>query len=300
MIEGLICPNLTFFDSQGNLDEKTLRWHLNWILDRGVNGLFVTGTYGSGYLMRLDERIRVYEIAKEVCDKHEGSFVIGHVGTNDTNSSLILTKAAKDIGLDAVSAVNPYTFKYTDSELIRYYEKLVNAADGMPVFAYNNPKLTNKVIDLNLVIEFAKIGILAIKDSTSDIDYAKSIIENPFLIDLGFKYITGSTTNWPELSKIGVDSMISGSCNYIPELVKVLFEAGLNESDSITNYYDLVNEVNNRVKSGNSTISSHIALKARGYNAAFTKEPLFIDYENSKVRIETLINYFKGINLFEN
>lgn len=286
MIKGLICPNLTFFDSQGNLDEKTLRWHLNWILDRGVNGLFVTGTYGSGYLMSLDERIRVYEIAKEVSINHPGTFVIGHVGTNDTKSSVALTKAAKSIGLDAVSAVNPYTYKYTDDELTFYYEKLVKCAGEMPVLAYNNPDLTGKIIDLNLLNKFKDVGIFGIKDSTADPAYAKDVLSIK-----GIKYITGSNKNWPEMIKLGVDTMISGSSNYIPELIYKLYSS---RDDSVFDIYEEINKINKVVKSGNSIISSHLALHSRGYNAGFTRNPLILDYEKYAENIEKIKSCYEA------
>ena len=106
-IKGSIAPNLTFFDAEGNIDETITRWHMNWILDNGVNGLFVTGTYGSGYLMSPEQRVRVYEIAKEASEAHEGSFVIAHVGANDTATSVYLTENAAKLGFAAVSAINP-------------------------------------------------------------------------------------------------------------------------------------------------------------------------------------------------
>ena len=277
MFKGLICPNITIFDDLGYVDLEAMKIHMDFLLDNGVKGLFVTGTYGAGYLMDLDERVSIYKLAKEVSLCHEGTFVIGHVGANDTRSSEKLTNAARELGLDAVSAVNPYTYKYTDYELTSYYKALVKYANDMPVLAYNNPGLTSKAIDINLLRMFTEVGVAGIKDSTASPDYAKEVTEA--FKGTNFKYITGSNTNWPEMKKLGVDTMISGSANYIPELISKLY---LSDGDEMLRTYDIINRINKVVKTKNSIISSHLAIKARGLNAGFTRFPLMLNYEEMK------------------
>jgi len=288
-IKGSIAPNLTFFDAEGNIDETITRWHMNWILDNGVNGLFVTGTYGSGYLMSPEQRVRVYEIAKEASEAHEGSFVIAHVGANDTATSVYLTENAAKLGFAAVSAINPYTFKYTDDELLGYYKALIAAAGDMPVFAYNNPDLTNKVIDFKMVKKLQSIGIAAIKDSSINIQLASSIYHDNFMNGKDFQYISGTTTAWLALHKLGCNAMIAGVCNYAPELVSALYRLSCGDDEEKANKaYQLVNKVSAAVKKGNSLVSSHIALKARGFDAGFMKAPLMVDYEAAADSLPTI------------
>ncbi len=284
-IKGLLVPALTFFNKDGSLAKDFIRWHLNWQLSNGVNGLFVTGTYGSGYLMKPEERARVYSIAKEVSATHAGSFVIAHVGTNDTDSSAYLTSEAKKLGIDAVAAVNPCTFKYTDDELVSYYRSLTDAADGMPVFAYNNPSLTSKPIDIELIKKLVSVGVCGIKDSTSNVEYAEKILsEIP-----NFQYIAGSTKNWAKMRKLGIDTLISGMCNYIPELISSMYTASMNDDEEL--FYALFNmleDVGDTVKKGNSVVSSQLALKSRGYNVPYMKRPLFADYDNNASRMSEM------------
>ena len=71
-VKGVLVPNITFFKADGSLDPERNRWHMNWLLDNGVNGLFVTGSYGSGPLMSNEERIEQFKIAKEAVAKHPG------------------------------------------------------------------------------------------------------------------------------------------------------------------------------------------------------------------------------------
>lgn len=279
-IKGALVPSLTFFDKDGNIDEKFTYWHMNWVLDNGVNGLFVTGTYGSGYLMSPEQRVRVYELAKKATDGHPGTFTVAHVGSNDTAQSVYLTEHARDLGFDAVSAVNPYTFKYRDDELTGYYRDLVEAAEGMPVFAYNNPSLTSKVIDFGLVRKFAEAGVTAIKDSSLDRDLALSIKEFRENEGVDFEYISGSTKDWPYFSGIGVKAMIAGACNYAPDLVASMYRLSQSgDEEKFIKASDSVNYISSFIKSGNSLISSHLALKSRGYDVPYMKKPLICPYE---------------------
>ena len=285
-IKGSIAPNLTFFDAKGNIDEEKTRWHMRWILDNGVNGLFVTGTYGSGYLMSVEQRIRIYEIAKEISSQHENAFVIAHVGANDTASSVCLARKAASVGLHAVSAVNPYNFKYTDEELIAYYKAVVEAAGGLPVFAYNNPDLTHKAIDFKLLQRLAEIGISAVKDSSLNIQLACNLYTDNKLHHKNLRYIAGSTTAWPAFRKLGCDTFIAGVCNYAPELVSALYRLSMEDDEEKTlQAYQIVNKVSGVVKQGNSLVSCHIALKARGFDPGCMKAPLYADYDAAAGRL---------------
>lgn len=285
-IKGSIAPNLTFFDAKGNIDEEKTRWHMRWILDNGVNGLFVTGTYGSGYLMSASQRVRVYEIAHEIAAGHEGAFVIAHVGANDTATSVYLTEKAVSIGLNAVSAINPYTFKYTDDELLAYYKAIIEAAGEIPVFAYNNPDLTHRAIDYKFLKKLQAIGIAALKDSSINIQLASNIYNDNKLNHKNFKYIAGTTTAWPAFRKLGCDTVIAGVCNYAPELVSALYRISMEDDEEKTlQAYQIVNKVSGVVKQGNSLLSSHIALKARGFDPGYMKAPLIADYDAAADRL---------------
>ena len=286
-IKGALVPALTFFDKDGKIDEDYQMWHLNWVLENGVNGLFVTGTYGSGYLMDNKDRVRVYEMAKEISDNHPGTFVVAHVGANDTASSVYLTEAARDLNLDAVSAVNPYTFKYRDDELVGYYSDIVKAAGSMPVFAYNNPSLTSKVIDIELVKKFASVGVCAMKDSSINRELANAIKEFRETDGIEFEYISGSTKDWTYFNSIGVKAMIAGACNYAPDLVSSMYRLSQkSDESSAKNAADTVNHISDFIKVGNSLISSHLALTSRGYEVPFMKRPLICPYNKYADKIK--------------
>lgn len=288
-VKGVIAPSLTFFKSNGDVDLKLTGKHMKWMLDSGVNGLFVTGTYGSGYLMDSNQRKDVYKIALDVVSNYPDAYFIAHVGTNDTASSVDLVREAKRLDAAAVSAVNPYTFSYSERELIEYYGELVRAAGNTPVLAYNNPAMTGKNMELDFLIRLSQAGVKGIKDSSANIKLGFDVVNNEILNQAGFRYIPGTTTNWLKFRELPLDTFISGACNYIPEVISAFYRISMSDDRySAEVAYELINEGIKKIKCKNSIISSHFALKARGFDAGFAKRPLIADYEENEDLIKKI------------
>ena len=58
-ILGVVPPVLTPFDQNGQLIEGEFREYLSFLLDKGVDGVFVLGTTGEGTLLSTREREEV-------------------------------------------------------------------------------------------------------------------------------------------------------------------------------------------------------------------------------------------------
>jgi dihydrodipicolinate synthase/N-acetylneuraminate lyase len=290
VIKGIVAPNLTFFTKEGKIDKEKCIWHMNWILSKGINGMFVTGTYGSGYLMSVEERIEMYELAKEVSKKYPESFVIAHTGCADTISSIRLTKAASEIGLDAVSAIGPYNYKYSEEEILGFYSALVNVSE-IPVYAYNNPDVTGMPVSYKLAKKLEDVGIAGIKDSAINIQLLTSILNSNNINNNNFQYISGTTTGWLAFQKLGIDTMIAGMCNYAPEIVEALYRYSFSNSEKAVRAYQISYDLGSKIKIGNSVASSHISLKARGFEPGYTRLPLMVSYNDKKEKIAVISEY---------
>ena len=81
-LEGIIPPLTTPFTESGDVYEEGLRRLVEFQIEKGVHGLFICGTYGSGPIMTVGERVQVHEI---VVDQVKGRVtVVAHVGTTST------------------------------------------------------------------------------------------------------------------------------------------------------------------------------------------------------------------------
>jgi dihydrodipicolinate synthase/N-acetylneuraminate lyase len=98
MITGSLVPNITMFNQDGTLDLGLTEWHMRWMFDHGVDGLFLTGSYGAGPLMTNEERVEIFKLAKKVTKDYAGKTLIAHVGCIDTVNTVRLAIAAQDAG----------------------------------------------------------------------------------------------------------------------------------------------------------------------------------------------------------
>jgi dihydrodipicolinate synthase/N-acetylneuraminate lyase len=129
-MKGVVPPMLTPFKENGDLDEVGLGILVEFLSDE-VDGLFVTGSYGSGPMMNQEERKRVVELSV----KHAAGKVpvIPMVGTTNNRDSVDLAVHAQANGAAAVAAVGPYYFNHNEDDLIDFYGALIDAV-SIPVY----------------------------------------------------------------------------------------------------------------------------------------------------------------------
>jgi dihydrodipicolinate synthase/N-acetylneuraminate lyase len=135
---GIFIPLITPFHDDGEVDFDALSEVTEFMIERGVNGLFVLGSTGMGPVMTTEQRVAAAEfVVKQVRRRLP---VIMHVGTADVQTTVALAKHADGLGVDAVAAVPP--FYYTDHtpwEITAHF-KTITAAVKSPLFLYDNEK----------------------------------------------------------------------------------------------------------------------------------------------------------------
>jgi N-acetylneuraminate lyase len=165
-LKGILAALLTPFDREGNIDTGTVKMQVKDLLERGIDGFFVCGTAGEGFLMDGNERKQVIEAVMEA-NEGKGS-VICHCGAMSTSLSADLAKHAASLGVDAVAAVPPFYYHYTNDEIIRYFYDLADAC-GKPVIVYNIPSFCGVTISPLLMTALRKHpGITGIKFTSND------------------------------------------------------------------------------------------------------------------------------------
>ncbi|MCP4752544.1 MAG: dihydrodipicolinate synthase family protein, partial [Proteobacteria bacterium] len=133
-IKGVIPALITTFDEKENFDEKRMRKVVDHLLEKGVDGLYLTGSTGEGFLMTPDERKRVVEVVVEQVDGRVP--LIAHVGAIGTKISIDLAKQAAGAGVDAISSVPPFFWKFDNDSVFNYY-KDITASTDLPMIVYN-------------------------------------------------------------------------------------------------------------------------------------------------------------------
>ena len=102
--EGLIAAVVTPMTAGGEINLSTVDAYANYLIKRGVNGVFVCGTTGEGLLLNTVERKKVIEEWMKYSDNLK---ILVHVGSTSHKIAGELAKHAQEIGVDAVSCMGP-------------------------------------------------------------------------------------------------------------------------------------------------------------------------------------------------
>jgi dihydrodipicolinate synthase/N-acetylneuraminate lyase len=296
MIKGSLVPNITFFCENGDLDKEKTRWHMQWMFEKKVDGLFLTGSYGSGPLMTNQERIQVIEIAKDVASKFENKYIIPHVGCVDTKSTIELAKGAESIGVDAIASVPPFYYKHSEELILQFYKDLISAVH-IPVYAYNNPETSRFSFTPGTVRKLQEMGLAGLKDSPVEVGFLSTVFYDIKIEKKQFDVILGTSKGWLPYYYMGCRAMIAGMNNYAPEIISLMTQSTF-DGDMATSEkaYMVMMDISAKLHFTDSTIVSHMALYARGYNAGYPRKPMMLPtFDNPKyAEIRSVLQ--KGFN----
>jgi dihydrodipicolinate synthase/N-acetylneuraminate lyase len=266
-IEGIIPPIITCFDKKGTIDEGAQKDLVRY-LSKHVQGFYPCGTYGSGPLMTMEERKRVAEI---VIKEKGDAFVVVHVGAPSTIEAVDLARHAEAAGADAIGAIPPYYYAYSQAQLIEHYRALIRSVK-IPVFVYNNPELSrNPVLPETLRI-LADDGLSGVKDSSFDLvnfyNYVLAV-KKP-----GFTFIVGTEAIAAAALDAGAAGVIAGLANVFPEMLVDFYATWKKGNSRETTEKQLrVMQARNILKLGPTLTMTYAALRMRGFNPGYPRAP---------------------------
>jgi len=268
-LSGIIPPLLTPFKENGDVDIDRIPLLVGF-LKPYVQGFFVCGTYGSGVLMNVEERKRVFEAVSECVD--DSYQLIAHVGTSNLRDTLDLAAHAAQHRTLAVSAVPPYYFHHDEETLFEFFRDLINSTT-VPVYLYDNPGASGNPVLPELINRLAKVGLNGIKDSTFDIGNTYMVMRKVQKQD--FDVVIGSESLFLPAFMMGTRACISGLANVLPELMNKLYEAAL--SNNLVLAKDLQMKVLKMwdvLHFGPSTPTAYAMLQIRGVGAGLPRRPM--------------------------
>jgi 4-hydroxy-tetrahydrodipicolinate synthase len=165
MITGSLPALVTPF-TNGKVDIAALKKLVDWHIDQGSHGLVPVGTTGESPTLTHEEHDLVVEI---VVGQAAGRVpVIAGAGSNNTDETVRLVKAAKEAGATAALVVTPYYNKPTQAGLKAHF--LAAADCGMNVIIYNIPGRSAVDMSVETMGELAQHKhIIGVKDATGDL-----------------------------------------------------------------------------------------------------------------------------------
>ena len=166
--KGMCVPICTPFVEGGeSVDEGMLKMHIDWMIENGVHIILAGGGTGEFAYLRPAELRRVSEVAaKHVAGR---AHVFAQTSAINTADVIANSKAAQDMGADAVMILPPYFEGPSMDGVRRHYENIANSI-SIPIVIYNIPQHSNIDITPEIFTELLKIdNIRYIKDSTGSL-----------------------------------------------------------------------------------------------------------------------------------
>ncbi len=218
---------ITPFDSEGNVhyaEAERLAAHL---ADNGSDGIVVCGTTGESPTLSWDEEYQLFQVVqKAVAGKAK---VIAGTGSNSTSEAIEATQKAAKLGVDASLQVVPYYNKPSQLGIYGHFEAIAKACD-LPMMLYNIPGRTGQGLEPETVAKLAQVpGIVAIKESTGNIDIASQIRR---LTPPEFKIYAGDDSLTLPMLAVGGSGVVSVASHLVGNQIQQMiaaFESGQNQ-----------------------------------------------------------------------
>ena len=151
---GVIPAFYACYDKEGNVDPNVVREFTQYLLDKGVQGLYVGGSSGECIYQSVAERKLVLENVMAVA---KGKMtIIAHVACNNTADSRELAAHAESLGVDAIASIPPIYFKLPDHAIAKYWNDISDAAPNTDFIIYNIPQLAGVSLNVGLLKEMLK------------------------------------------------------------------------------------------------------------------------------------------------
>jgi dihydrodipicolinate synthase/N-acetylneuraminate lyase len=218
---GILCALVTPFGEDQSPDPGPLRAVIDFLIDRGVHGLFVLGTTGEGPMLDATERRGTAGLAVGHVDGRVP--LVLHCGAPDTRTTAGLAEHGDRIGADGVAAVVPYFFRHGPEDLFRHFETVAAAAPGLPHYVYENPERVGYSAGVSVVASLVNEvpNVVGVKDTGDTIGKITDYLSQPGRpIQV---YVGNNSTILPALV-VGARGAVSAMANAVPELAVAVFD----------------------------------------------------------------------------
>ncbi|MEE0419451.1 MAG: dihydrodipicolinate synthase family protein [Lachnospiraceae bacterium] len=201
------------YDDHGDVSPERTQVFTRYLIEKGVQGLYVCGSSGECIYQTPEERMLILENVMKVA---KGKItVIAHIAAPSTRDSIRLAKHAQSCQVDAVAAIPPIYFVLPEYAIEKYWMDMVDATD-LDFVIYNIPQTTGYALSMNLFDKMRQNKkVIGVKNSSmpvQDILNFKSAAGNDFII------FNGPDEQFVGGRLMGADSGIGGTYGVMPEL----------------------------------------------------------------------------------
>ena len=217
LLRGVIPPVCTPFTADYEVDEKSLRRLINYLLDGGVTGLFVLGSTSEVAYLSDKRRADVIRIA---IDETAGRVPVV-AGAIDMTTLRVNehVRAAMSAGIDGIVSTGPFYARTHPEEIALHFRLVKEVCGDLPLYAYNIPVATNGVkLETDTVLKLANEGVIqGLKDSSGNDAGIRAVVLGAQKLGLKeFVVLTGSELTVDSALMAGAHGVVAGVGNIDP------------------------------------------------------------------------------------
>jgi 4-hydroxy-tetrahydrodipicolinate synthase len=223
-MRGCATALVTPFGADGGVDVERMRALVARQVEGGVRVLVPCGTTGESVTMSGAEREAVIGATVEVARGR--ARVIAGTGSNDTAHAVEQSRAARELGADAVLVVAPYYNKPTQEGLYQHFRAVAESVPTTPVVLYNVPGRTSSNISAETTLRLARDveNVVAVKEASGNMAQIMEILRGR---PEGFLVLSGDDALTFALVALGADGLVSVASNEAPALLSRMVDAAL-------------------------------------------------------------------------
>jgi 2-dehydro-3-deoxy-D-pentonate aldolase len=284
-LEGIFTPNLVPLDARGEINEPELRRYTDWLIERGVHGLYPNGSTGEFTRFTPEERRRIIAI---MADQTRGRVpILAGAAEANVRETISACEYYHGLGVRAVAIVSPYYYRLSPASVYAYFRDIARHSP-VDITLYNIPMFASP-IDVptiqRLSDEFERV--VAIKDSSGDLPNMVRMIRAVRPNRPDFSFLTGWDAALMPMLLIGCDGGTNATAGIVPELTRKLYDltraARIDEARELQ--YKLVGLFDAMLYSADFPEGFRAALSLRGFDPGIGRQPLS---DSQQVQISTL------------
>ncbi len=220
-LEGIFTPTLVPLDDRGEINEPELRRFLDWLIQKGVHGLYPNGSTGEFVRLNAEERRRIVKIACEVA-KGRVPVLAGAAEAN-VKETLAACETYLKFGAQAVAIVSPFYYRLGPESVYAYFSEIAKNSP-IDVTMYNIPAFASP-IDLPTIRRLAEFPrVVGIKDSTGDLSFMMRMIHAVRPQRPDFSFLCGWEAVLVPMIAIGADGGTNATGNAMPEVMRKMYD----------------------------------------------------------------------------
>ena len=284
-LNGVMPAMITSFNKDETINKEGIRKTVNYLISESVDGLYITGSTGETFLMSQEEKKQAIEIIVEEVNGRVP--VIAHIGSIGTKITTELGQYAEKVGVDALSALPPFYYSFSNDEIFNYYKDISNYTN-LPITVYNISHAN--LMDLDMLKRLSSIKNVKGVKYTAPTHFNFSKIKKE--IGENFKIYSGMDEMALSGLISGADGIIGSFYNLMPELFVEIYKQvknnQINEAKKIQEKINIVILFALK-KSGYPFIK--MGLKWLNVDSGYVRRPFnsIVDSENEN----TIINELK-------